>query len=372
MAAEKDPNGAPMWQAWADTLKAAASPMSAYASFLERWGEAVGVAPSSGTSEGAAADVSPERAAPADFLQAFLGGQQALLRMTELAAQTMRSMGTATAAGASSKTKPMPTGFDLWMASAAQYHRLAEPWTELMQRSIGVAQAMGGPSGAGDPLGNALERSFGLLVDFPGINQELPKLLVRAAENAMALSIARENYRVILAATWQRAFDEISRELVRRAADGKPVDSPGALVSLSTRVADRVFVETFNSDPYIKAQNQLSTSLADQRQDEMKLVDLFSRFGHFVTRGDHDEALREINALRREVHTLKRTMRSSRAARPEAATGTQPARNGAAGAATASGNTKRRARAKSTPKGPSSPKTSSPKTTDRESTDHGK
>jgi hypothetical protein len=362
MAAEKDASASPMWQSWADTLTAA-SPMSAYASFLERWREAASAGSSSETTEGTAADARPERAAAADFLQTFLAGQQAALRMTELAARTMQSMsgfsGTAPAAGdaeASPATKPPPTGLDLWAASAAHYHRLAEPWTELMQRSIGVAQAMGGPSGAGDPLGNALEGSFGLLADFPGVNQELPKLLARAAENAAALSIARENYRVLLAATWQRAFEEISRELVRRAADGKPVDSTGALVSLSTRVADRVFVETFNSEPYIKAQNQLSSALADQRQDEMKLVDAFARFGHFPTRRDQDEVLREINALRREVHTLKRALRSSCTARPEPPRAAQPAPNGVAAAAAPAARAKRRNRTKPAPQSSDQPK----------------
>jgi len=362
MAAEKDASANPMWQTWADALNTAASPMSAYTSFLERWREAAGTGGSGETAESTAADARSERAAPADFPQMFLAGQQAVLRMTELAARTMQSMsglsGTAPAAGdaePSPATKPAPTGLDLWAASAANYDRLAQPWTELMQRSIGVARALGGPSGAGDPLGSALERSFGLLADFPGINQELPKLLAQAAENAVALSIARENYRVLLAATWQRAFEEISRELLRRAADGKPVDSTGALVSLSTRVADRVFVETFNSEQYIKAQNQLSSALADQRQDEMKLVDVFARFGHFPTRSDQDEVLREINSLRREVHALKRALRSSRATRSETPPAAQPSPNGVA-AAPPTAPTRRRTRTKATPKSPDQPK----------------
>jgi hypothetical protein len=39
------------------------------------------------------AGLPPPNAAPAAFLQAFLDGQQALLRMTELAAESMRSLG---------------------------------------------------------------------------------------------------------------------------------------------------------------------------------------------------------------------------------------------------------------------------------------
>jgi hypothetical protein len=188
---------------------------------------------------------------------------------------------------------------------------MAAPWTELMQRSIGVAAALGGPSGAGDPLGDALERSFGLLANFPRLNQELPALLNGAAVNATALASARESYRAIMAATWQRAFEEITREVLRRSADRQPVESPGALLSLSTGVADRgVFFETFNSERYIEGQQRLSTALADQRKYEAKVVDLFARFGHFPTRRDHDELLREISALCREVHALKRTLRS--------------------------------------------------------------
>jgi hypothetical protein len=257
MSADKGRTGNPLWDSWLDTLKAAASPMSTYASLIEQLRAGPGGAGSSGTSDAAPA---PGAAAPVDLLQAFFSGQQAMLRMTELAAETMRSFGTPAGSAAAADgegtfkrflddfrekltTNPMLGGLDLWTAGAAAYQPIAQPWTELMGRSMSIAAAMGSPSGSGDPLGEALERSFGVLADFPGMNGELPALLREAAANSLALANARETYRVIMAATWQRAFDEITREVLHRT----PVDTAGALLSLSTSVADRVFVETFNS-----------------------------------------------------------------------------------------------------------------------------
>jgi hypothetical protein len=333
MAFEKERTGIPLWDNWADALKAAANPISAYASLLEGWRAASGAAASPAGSEGGGGTL--------------LGGQQAMLRMTELAVETMRAMAAPAASAADAQAplerslsefrekiavNPMLGGLDLWAAAAAQFNELAGPWTQLMQQSIGVAQTMGGPAGAGDPLGDALERSFGVMASFPGLDSELPTLLRDAAANAVALTSAREGYRVIMAATWQRAFEEIARDLVRRAADGKAVDSPGALLSLSTSVADRVFVETFNSARYIEAQQRLSTALADQRRNEAKVVDLFAGLGHFPTRRDHDELIREIATLRRELRALKRTVRAFGAAGPPAAAA-QPWRNGAVASA---------------------------------------
>jgi hypothetical protein len=289
-------------------------------------------------------------------------GQQAVLRLMELTAETLRSIAAAgvSAADAEHTFKrnferlrkdpalgAIPSGLDLWTAAATQLQQSAAPWTDLMQRWIGIAAAMGGPSGAGDPLGDALERSFGVLARFPGVDKELPTLVTAAAANAVSLATARESYRVIMAATWQRAFEEICREMLRRAADGKPVNSPGTLLSLSTSVADRVFVETFKSAAYIKAQQRLTTALADQRRNEAQVVDLFARLGHFPTRREHDDVLREVSVLRREVRALKRLVRARSDERSEASN-TAASRNGKAAEAPAATTptTKRRARAK--------------------------
>jgi hypothetical protein len=220
-------------------------------------------------------------------------------------------------------TNPVLSGLELWMAGAAQLQRMSQPWADFVQQSFGGAGTMNGPAGAGDPLGAALERSFGLLADFPGLNNELPALLREAAGNTLALQRARESYRVIMAATWQRTFEEITREVLRRAAANEAVASPGAFLSLATSIADRVFVETFRSERYIAAQHDLSSALADQRRCEARVVDLYARSGHFPTRREHDDALREISELRRDVHALKRAVRSLAAAGPRA---TAPAR----------------------------------------------
>ena len=76
----------------------------------------------------------------------------------------------------------------------------------------------------------------------------------------------------------------------------------------------------------------------------MKVVDLFARFGHFPTRRDLDEVVREISVLRREVHALKRTLRSAASAPPAGAAGAPPSANGGAAPAAAPRSARKTAR----------------------------
>jgi hypothetical protein len=178
-------------------------------------------------------------------------------------------------------------------------------------RSLGVLAALGNTANAGDPLGEALEQSFGVMGDVGGASAEIPALLAETAKAASVLCVAREAYRAFMFATWQRAFEEVTREAVRRANDGQPVTTPAAWLSFSNAIADRVFVEAFHSQPYIDAQSRLSSALADQRRSEMKLVEVFARFGHVPTRRALDDVGEEISELRRRVRRLERASRSA-------------------------------------------------------------
>ncbi|MBD5656117.1 MAG: hypothetical protein IAI50_13220 [Candidatus Eremiobacteraeota bacterium] len=189
--------------------------------------------------------------------------------------------------------------------------RVTELWADLTQRSLGVVAALGDTANAGDPLGKALEQSFGVVGDVGGSVAEGPALLAEATKAFGVLCAAREAYRVFMLAVWQRAFEEVTREAVRRAGEGTPIVSPAHWLSLSNEVADRVFVEAFNSQAYLDVQQRLSSALADQRLSELKFVEIFARFGHFPTRRALDEVSQEVNELRRRVRKLERANRGA-------------------------------------------------------------
>lgn len=189
--------------------------------------------------------------------------------------------------------------------------RFTQLWSDLAQRSFGVVAALGNTANAGDPLGEALEQSFGVMGDAGGAAAEGPALLAEATKAATVLCMAREAYRAYMFATWQRAFEEVTREAAQRAGDGKPAVTPAEWSSLSNAVADRVFVEAFNSQAYIDVQSRLSSALADQRLSEMKFVEAFARFGHFPTRRAFDELGAEVNELRRRLRRLERASRGA-------------------------------------------------------------
>ena len=197
-------------------------------------------------------------------------------------------------------------GFTLGPGETA---RFTELWSDLTQRSLGVLTALGTTSNAGDPLGEALEQSFGVMGDVGGASGEGPALLAEATKAASLLLAAREAYRAFMFATWQRAFETVTREAVQRANEGKPVTTPAEWLSFSNAVADRVFVEAFNSPSYIDVQRRLSSALADQRRSETRFVEVFARFGHFPTRRALDDVSEEVSQLRRRVRQLERASR---------------------------------------------------------------
>ncbi len=197
-------------------------------------------------------------------------------------------------------------GYAFGPGAAAHFTGLC---SDLAQRSLGVIAALGTNSMAGDPLGKALEQSFIVMGEAGGAAVEGPALLAEATKAASALCAARETYRVFMLATWHRAFEEVTRETVRLAGEGKPVVTPAQWLSLSNAVADRVFVQAFHSQPYVDAQRQLASALADQRQTEAKIVEIFARFGHFPTRHALDDVSQEVSELRRRVRQLERESR---------------------------------------------------------------
>ena len=199
-------------------------------------------------------------------------------------------------------------GFPCGSAEAARFTHV---WSDLAQRSFGMVAALGSTANAGDPLGEALEQSFGVMGDVGGAAAEGPALLAEATKAASVLWAARETYRAFMLTTWQRAVEEVTREAAQRAAGGKPATTPAQWSSLSNTVADRVFVEAFNSQAYIDVQCRLSSALADQRRSEMKLVEVFARFGHFPTRRALDDVGAELNELRRRVRRLERASRGA-------------------------------------------------------------
>ncbi|GAC1520301.1 MAG: hypothetical protein NVS2B3_16690 [Vulcanimicrobiaceae bacterium] len=191
------------------------------------------------------------------------------------------------------------------LAGASSGH-MAQLWSDLAQRSFGVIAALGENPNAGDPLGEALDKSFSVMADIRGSAAEWPALLTESTKAFAALCAARETYRGFMVATWQRAFQEVTREAARRAAEGKPVVSPAEWLSLANEAADGVFVRAFHSQPYLDAQRELSSALATQRRSELKLVELFANFGHYPTRRALDELSGEVHELRRRVRHLER------------------------------------------------------------------
>lgn len=200
------------------------------------------------------------------------------------------------------------SGFPGWADIAAS---IAGSWSEISQRSLGAVNAIGDVAGAGDPLGEALERSFGVVGEIGGAGAHVATALADMVAVTGRLTAARESYRALMMATWQRALEEISTESLRVIAAGNAPATQAQWLGLAIAIADRVFVEKFNSPAYLEAQRRLSSALADQRRSEGALFELFAQTGHVPTRGAMDELCVEVSDLRRRLRRLERQARDT-------------------------------------------------------------
>jgi class III poly(R)-hydroxyalkanoic acid synthase PhaE subunit len=112
-------------------------------------------------------------------------------------------------------------------------------------------------------------------------------------------------------------FEQVLQELKDRAENDKPIESIRDLARLWIGAADRSFDKIFRSEAYSKAQGQFVSDYMTYRIHEQAVMEEMMRYSYVATRGEVDEAHRNIHQLRREVRSLKKALQQQQAPAPK-------------------------------------------------------
>ena len=154
-------------------------------------------------------------------------------------------------------------------------------WGEIIQRSLGVPTA-----------------DTGL-----GPTREFQEKARQASEAWLRMISANLMFQGLLAETWMRVFERLTRELWR--ADGETIRRPRDIVNRSIDVADQVFGKAFDSDSYLELQGELTNATAAYRVREAEIVEILLKGSHLATKSELDQTTRVLYELQREVRRLR-------------------------------------------------------------------
>lgn len=203
---------------------------------------------------------------------------------------------------------------DLWALYIEEMGRLGAPWmTPFKQWMPGQLFTPGRGSDLIELTNlywDAFERTFGSLLESPqmGYARELNEKIAKGFDSWLEFRRASVDYQATLADAWAKAFEQLIHEMADRAEQGEPIDSLRDLLLLWGQVADRVFVDTFRTDEYIRIQGQLLNAAMTYRLQQRSITEVYLKVYDLPTRCEVDEAHRNIYELRKEVKSLKKAL----------------------------------------------------------------
>ncbi|NJN67495.1 MAG: class III poly(R)-hydroxyalkanoic acid synthase subunit PhaE [Chloroflexaceae bacterium] len=210
---------------------------------------------------------------------------------------------------------------DLWRLYMGHLQTVAQPWMKSWQQTpghLGVAMAGEGGSELIDLTRlywNAYDQTMGSITGMPGVGftRELEEKLAKGFASWQQAVQAMNEYQLLMADAWSGVHEQVLREMMTLAEQGKPIQSIRDLVKLWTGAADKSFDEIFRSEKYAQVQGAFVRTYMEYRIHEQQIVDEMMKYSHIPTRTEMDEAHRNIYELRREVKALKKALRETEA-----------------------------------------------------------
>lgn len=219
-------------------------------------------------------------------------------------------------------------GTATWQTYLQQLQTMMKPWTNPMMQT---PQLMG-TAFAGEGSGSIIEltrmywdaynKTAGQFVNMPGtgLTRELEETFAKGYTAWTDARQAMDEYQLLINQAWSGVMEEVLNEMMKRAEKGTPITTVRDLIKLWTSAADRSFDTVFRSDIYSEVQGKFVSTYMEYRVKEQAMMEALLKYTHFPTRGEVDEAHRNIYELRKEVKRLTKAMKAMTAAHAPANT----------------------------------------------------
>lgn len=206
----------------------------------------------------------------------------------------------------------------VWRSYAEYTRALAQPWLSAFRQAPGLFSTAITGNNSSDLIEltslfwKAYDQTFGSIIGMPsvGFTRELEEKFARGIKAWNKTIQAMTNYQLLIAEAWAGVHEQVLREMMSRAEQGKPVESIRDLVRLWTTAADQRFDAVFRTEKYAQTQAAFVTAYMEYRIAEQNIVDELMKYSHIPTRTEMDEAHRNIYELRKEVKALKKALKN--------------------------------------------------------------
>lgn len=210
----------------------------------------------------------------------------------------------------------------LWQLYLKETQKFSQLWSSALMSSNGLlGQTITGNSSSWVELNNLYwdllyEESFGSLVQSPilGPSREFNGKVVRSFDAWTELYQATVNYQIVLANVQVQSFEELMKELVSRAEQGKTIKDWRQFQDVWSQVADDVFAQAFCSEENLKIRGKFINALNAYRLRQQELQELWMKALNMPVRSEVDEMHKNIYELRKEVKALKKSLAKYEAA----------------------------------------------------------
>lgn len=208
---------------------------------------------------------------------------------------------------------------NMWQNYMQYLQSVAQPWLKVFQHAPGhIGAAMAG-NGSSELLEltnmfwNTYDQTVGNFTSMPGVGftRELEEKLARGFQAWKKAVQAMNDYNLLIGEAFAGIQEQVLREMMSRAEQGKPVESVRDLVRLWTTAADKSFDNVFRTDKYSQVQGAFVQTYMEYRIEEQRIVDELMKYSPIPTRTELDEAHRNIYELRKEVKALKKALKEN-------------------------------------------------------------
>ncbi len=319
-----------MWEGWYDVLQNMAAPMMSFPNMMSQWQQMA--------SQGLGTMMSDTDQTSRNVSRQLVTAQATMMRFLELTTKAWNTMMPKLEAGQDwqailtdymeqfRKQMMVPANMmgasqnatELWQMYMQSMQTVLQPWMKAWQQTpghFGVAMAGNGGAELIDMTSmywKAYEQTMGQMVGVPsvGFTRELEEKFAKGFTAWTKFRKAMDDYQMLVADAWAGVYEEVLREMMKRAEQGKPIESVRDLVKLWTGAADKSFSTIFVTEKYSQIQADFMTTFMEYRIEEQKIVDEVMKYGYIPTRTEMDEAHRNIYELRKEVKALKKALKT--------------------------------------------------------------